>query len=141
MNQRQISEGITIIAVMTKNIPQSPLSQSTIAPDDAANVVLPAVPIDASKAYCVAVYVLSTSIEMKATKATVANAAAMSSKITATAKSHSLFPDQASTENKRFVDAINIPETNIAFITPDRIANKPPRRVNTTVVIHPKPFE
>ena len=130
-----------MIAVITKNIPQSPFNQSTIAPDEAAKVVLPAVPIDASKAYWVAVYVLSTSIEIKATKATVANAAAISSKITATAKSHSDFPDQASKENNRFVKAINIPETNIALITPERIANKPPKSVNTTVVIHPKPLE
>ena len=129
-----------MIAVITKNIPQSPFNQSTMAPEDAANVVLPAVPIEASKAYWVAVYVLSTNIEIKATNATVANAAAISSKITAIAKSHSDFPDQASTENKRFVEAINIPETNIAFITPERIANKPPYNVNTTVVIHPKPF-
>ena len=127
--------------MIIKNIPQSPFNQSTIAPDDAANVVLPAVPMDASNAYCVAVYVLSTSREIKATKATVANAAAISSKITATAKSHSDFPDQASTENNKFVEAINIPETNIALITPERMANNPPRRVNTTVVIHPKPFE
>ena len=34
-------------AVIIKNIPQSPFSQSTIAPDEAASVVLPAVPIDA----------------------------------------------------------------------------------------------
>ena len=40
---------------MIKNTPQSPFNQSTIAPDDAANVVLPAVPIEASSAYCVAV--------------------------------------------------------------------------------------
>ena len=44
-------------------------------------------------------------------------------------------------ENKRFVDAINIPETNIALITPDLIAKSPPKRVNATVVIHPKPLE
>ena len=66
---------------MIKKIPQSPLSQSTIAPDDAAKVVLPAVPIEASRAYCVAVYVLSTNIEMKATKATVAKAAACHQKV------------------------------------------------------------
>ena len=42
-------------AVITKNIPQSPFNQSTIAPDDEARVVLPAVPIEANKAYCVAV--------------------------------------------------------------------------------------
>ena len=46
------NEGITIIEVNIKNIPQSPLSQSTKLPDDDANVVLPAVPIDA-RAYCV----------------------------------------------------------------------------------------
>ena len=129
------------MAVITKNIPQSPFNQSTIAPDEAARVVLPAVPIEASKAYWVAVYVLSTNIEIKATKATVANAAAISSKITATAKSNSDFPVHASKENKRFVEAINIPDTNIAFTTPERIANKPPRRVKITVVIHPKPLE
>ena len=38
-------------AVITKNIPQSPFSQSTKAPEDAANVVLPAVPIDDKSAY------------------------------------------------------------------------------------------
>ena len=34
-----------------KKIPQSPFNQSTKAPDEAANVVLPAVPIDARSAY------------------------------------------------------------------------------------------
>ena len=29
----------------------------------------------------------------------------------------------------------------IALITPERIANNPPNRVKTTVVIQPKPFE
>ena len=38
-------------AVIIKNIPQSPFNQSTNAPEDAARVVLPAVPIDASNAY------------------------------------------------------------------------------------------
>ena len=141
MNHKQIKEGITITAVITKNIPQSPFNQSTKAPEEATKVVLPAVPMEASKAYWVAVYVLSTSSDMKATKATVANAAAISSNNTATANSNSDFPDQASAENKRFVDAINIPETNIAFITPSRIANKPPRSVKITVVIQPKPLE
>ena len=46
-----MSEGITIIAVIIKKIVQSPFSQSTKAPDEDAKVVLPAVPIDASKAY------------------------------------------------------------------------------------------
>ena len=40
---------------------------------------------------------------MKATNATVANAAAISSKITAKANNHSDFPDQASKENNIFV--------------------------------------
>ena len=42
-------------AVIIKNIPQSPFNQSTIAPYEAASVVLPAVPIEANNAYCVAV--------------------------------------------------------------------------------------
>ena len=46
---------MTITAVKIKNVPQSPFSQSTNAPDEDASVVLPAVPIDASSAYCVAV--------------------------------------------------------------------------------------
>ena len=122
-------------------MPQSPFSQSTIVPEEAAKVVLPAVPMDASNAYWVAVYVLSTNNEIKATNATVANAAAISSNITATAKSPSDFPDHASIENNILVDAINIPEINKAFITPERMANNPPSKVKTTVVIHPKPLE
>ena len=141
MNQSRIKEGITIIEVITKNIPQSPFSQSTNSPEEAARVVRPSVPIDASNAYWVAVYVLSTKSEIKATKATVAKAAAISSSRTAAAKSNSDFPDQASTANKRFVAAISIPEINIAFITPERIANRPPKSVNTTVVIQPMPLE
>ena len=46
---------MTITAVIIKNIPQSPFNQSTKAPEDAANVVLPAVPIEARRAYWVAV--------------------------------------------------------------------------------------
>ena len=45
------SEGITIIAVMIKNIPQSPFNQSTKVPEEEEKSVRPAVPIDASKAY------------------------------------------------------------------------------------------
>ena len=127
--------------MIIKNIPQSPFNQSTKAPDDAAKVVLPAVPIDARSAYCVAVYVLSTNIEIKATNATVAKAAAISSKITAIANSNSDFPYQANKENNKFVEAINMPETNIALTTPERIANKPPNKVKITVVIQPKPLE
>ena len=41
--------------VMTKKVPQSPSSQSTSSPDEAAKRVLPAVPMEASSAYCVAV--------------------------------------------------------------------------------------
>ena len=51
MNHKQIKEGITITAVKIKKIPQSPFSKSTRAPEDEASVVLPAVPIEASKAY------------------------------------------------------------------------------------------
>ena len=39
------------------------------------------------------------------------------------------------------VDAIIIPDMNIALITPERIANNPPSNVNITVVIQPRPFE
>ena len=42
---------MTIIAVIIKKIPQSPFNQSTKAPDDAAKVVLPAVPMEARRAY------------------------------------------------------------------------------------------
>lgn len=44
------SEGITIMAVIIKNIPQSPFNQSTKEPDDDENKVLPAVPIEANNA-------------------------------------------------------------------------------------------
>ena len=43
------------MAVIKKNIPQSPFSQSTIAPEEATKVVRPAVPMEANNAYCVAV--------------------------------------------------------------------------------------
>ena len=55
MSHKQINDGMTIIVVKTKNVPQSPFNQSTKAPEDEASVVLPAVPIEASNAYCVAV--------------------------------------------------------------------------------------
>ena len=42
---------MTMIAVRIKKMPQSPFNQSTKAPEDAASVVLPAVPIEASNAY------------------------------------------------------------------------------------------
>ena len=51
MNHKQIKEGTTIIVAKIKKIPQFPFSQSTSAPDDEARVVLPAVPMEASKAY------------------------------------------------------------------------------------------
>ena len=57
------------------------------------------------------------------------------------ANNNSDFPDHASKENNKFVEAINIPETNIALITPERIANKPPSKVNITVVIQPNVLE
>ena len=130
-----------MMAVMIKNTPQSPLSQSTNAPDDDASVVLPAVPIDASNAYCVAVYVLSTNNEINATNATVAKAAAISSNMTATANNNSDLSLHANRVNNKFVAAINIPATNIAFKTPDLITKSPPSNVNITVVIHPKVLE
>lgn len=51
MKYRQINEGKTIIAVMIKNNPQLPPSPSTIAPEEEANSVLPAVPTEAKSAY------------------------------------------------------------------------------------------
>ena len=51
ISHKQIKEGITIIEVKIKKVPQSPFNQSTRAPEDDARVVLPAVPKDASKAY------------------------------------------------------------------------------------------
>ena len=51
MKNRQINEGKTIIAVMIKNNPQLPPSPSTIAPEEEANSVLPAVPTEAKRAY------------------------------------------------------------------------------------------
>ena len=132
---------MTIIVVKTKNVPQSPFNQSTKAPDDDAKVVLQAVPIEASNAYCVAVYVRSTSKDINATKATVANAAVISSAITAIANYSSDLPVHAKTANNRFVIAINPPAKNIVFIVPALMAIMPPIKVNTTVVIQPKPFE
>ena len=52
---RQMSEGTTMSVVMMKNVPQSPSSQSTSSPEEAANRVRPAVPMEASSAYWVAV--------------------------------------------------------------------------------------
>ena len=60
--------------------------------------------------------------------------------MTAIAKSNSDFPYQANKENNKFVEAIKTPETNIALITPERIANNPPRSVKITVVTHPNPL-
>ena len=127
--------------VKIKKVPQSPFNQSTKAPEDEAKVVLPAVPIEARSAYCVAVYVLSTSKDIKATNATVANAADISSAITATANNHSDLPDQASAANKRFVAAMKPPAKNIVLIVPALIATIPPSKVNTTVVIQPNVLE
>ena len=42
---------MTMSAVNIKKIPQSPFNQSTKEPEDEASVVLPAVPIEANKAY------------------------------------------------------------------------------------------
>ena len=78
---------------------------------------------------------------MKATKATVANAAVISSAITANANNHSDLPVQYKTAKSRFVKAINIPAINIVLTVPDLIANIPPSKVKITVVIQPKVFE
>ena len=65
----------------------------------------------------------------------------MNQNITAIANNNSDFPDQANKENNKLVDAINIPDKNIALITPDLIAKSPPSNVKITVVIQPRPFE
>ena len=126
---------------MIKNIIQSPFSQSTIIPDEEAKSVLPAVPIEASKAYCVAVYVLSTNAEINPTNATVAKAAERSSMRTVKANKISELPTQANIENRIFVEAIKIPDTNMALTSPMRTANNPPSKVNVTVVSQPIPLE
>ena len=141
MDHSSTKDGITISAVKIKKIPQSPFSQSTKAPEEDAKVVLPAVPIEASNAYWVAVYALSTNSEINATNATVAKAAAISSKMTAMANNNSDLSLQANTLNKIFVLAIIIPAKNIAFSTPERITNSPPNKVNITVVIQPNVLE
>ena len=51
MKNKIINDGITITVVIMKKVDQSPFNQSTRLPEDEAKVVLPAVPIDASKAY------------------------------------------------------------------------------------------
>ena len=141
MTPRHISDGITISAVMIKKVPQSPFNQSTKAPDDDEKSVLPAVPIDANNAYCVAVYVLSTKADINPTKATVAKDAAKSSSNTVIANKTSLFPTQDKTVNIKFVKAIIIPDVNIALISPILIVNKPPNNVKKIVVNQPIPFE
>ena len=78
---------------------------------------------------------------MKVTKATVAKAAAISSRRTASANSHSDLPVHANMLNMTLVAAMAMPANNNAFTVPDRIARKPPKMVKTTVVIQPSPFE
>ena len=141
MNQRRISEGITIRAVIIKNNPQSPCSQSTKAPDEEDIVVLPKFPIEASKAYWVAVYARSTKSDMNVTNATVANAPAMSSISTEHANKSSFFPDHARTVNIKLVAAITVPATKSAFKLPNLIAKNPPNRVKLTLVRNPNHFE
>ena len=70
-----------------------------------------------------------------------ANAAAISSNKTATAKSNSDFPVQYKRVKSKFVEAIMIPAINKAFKAPALIANTPPNRVKQIVVIQPIPFE
>ena len=141
INHKHTKDGITITVVIIKKVPQSPFNQSTSAPDDDASVVLPAVPIDASRAYWVAVYVLSTNKDINATKATVANAADISSAITAISNNHSYFPVHARAANKRLVAAIKPPATNMVLTVPALIAIMPPNNVKITVVIQPSPLE
>ena len=95
-----------MIAVIIKNNPQSPPNPSTIAPEEDANKVLPAVPTEASKAYCVAVKLRSTRSDINVTNATVAKAAARSSIITANAKRTFDGPTHARRENSIFVAEI-----------------------------------
>ncbi len=126
IKNRQINDGITINAVIIKNKPQFPSNPSTKAPEDEANNVLPAVPTEANKAYWVAVKLRSTSREINATNATVANAAAKSSNITAKAKRVLDGPTQARIENKIFVAAIAIPAIINVLKIPDLMAIAPP---------------
>ena len=78
---------------------------------------------------------------MNATKITVEIADVISSRMTAVAKSNSDFPYQAKAEKRRFVEAINIPAIIIPFTKPERIANKLPIIVKTTVITQPYPFK
>ena len=132
---------MTIIAVIIKNNPQSPPNPSTKAPEEDANKVLPAVPTEASKAYCVAVKLRSTRSDINVTNATVAKAAARSSMITANANRTFEGPTHARTENRIFVADIAIPAIIKVLIIPDLIAIAPPIRVKTMVVIQPSAFE
>ena len=78
---------------------------------------------------------------MKATNATVANAAVISSATTAIANNNSDLPVQAKIAKSKFVRAIKPPAKNIVLIVPALIAITPPNKVKTTVVIHPRPLE
>ena len=78
---------------------------------------------------------------MKATNATVAKAAAISSRITAIEKIKYDFPVHAKTANKRLVNAIKIPATKRDLKTPVLMVKKPPIKVKIIVVIHPNAFE
>ena len=76
-----------------------------------------------------------------------AKAAAISSKITATAKSHSDFPDQASNENNKLVGQVGHVERfngaftevenllNPLFIESHRLSNYPARGTDVSVVL------
>ena len=130
-----------MMAVIIKNNPQSPPSPSTIAPDEDANNVLPAVPTEASKAYCVAVKLRSTRSDINVTNATVAKAAARSSMITANANRTLEGPTHAKTENRMVGADIAMPGSMRGLTIPDLIAIAPPIRVKTMVVIQPSAFE
>ena len=49
--------------------------------------------------------------------------------------------DKIFLENNIFVNAINIPDKNMALTKPIRTANNPPSKVKTIVVSQPIPFE
>ena len=86
-----------------------------MAPDDEAKSVLPAVPTEASRAYWVAVKLLSTKRDINVTNATVANAAAKSSRITAKANKPLEGPAQANTENKILVEGVDYKYDDIVW--------------------------
>ena len=101
--------GITISAVITKNWLQLPSRKSTTKPLLDATKVLPATLSDAIRAYWVALKARLHNREIKATIATVLQAAVKPSIITAAASSVTSGPVVAISENIRLEAAIAIP--------------------------------